>query len=726
VGVEALTVDVLAIAAAAAWLLVFGWCSVVTSRPALRAGTVDPGPGLTPAKPALVNLSVTRCRVNGAAYPATILDLAAGGYLTISDRVPGRLWCDVPASSPPETGLARSERLVLAGARALAGGRGAPFEALAESCASDVRGRWDPFERAVRAEGRRTGITRPRLSATARLLLYVGAGGVGVAAFAAVYGRAHSALWAPIVTAFLVFVVLACWAGSVGRQDRLTAQGAALGAWAARAAGDVTAAGDTAAPGGTAAGGTVGAGGPAAPGGMAAAWGMAGLAPAELGGLAWAVAAGAPVQVPGATPGLAAGVRPGRGRAGARTGISGQFTGTPRPSAAWSSFGGQWRLVRIGPAPFMRMHPAFWLVLGAWLALMAYVSSLLSGPAGLLAPAGLAVGSAAAAVGGARGLAARLARPAEASFQAQVIARWVEHSGTNDDDSYISCIAVDDGERSWSFDVSAEAFAQLALGDTVAVRASPRSGKLLGLVPDQGWANVAIRPDQDRAGAWPGWAGGAAVDEGPPAAPTGGPPATTTSDELGASAAGEPAAVTAGEPAATRAGEPTAATSEPGAPFAGAAAAATPGAGVGAAPPDGRWAQQDGGAAAPPPGVLLSANEVSAAVGRPVRGAGPAPGGASAVYRGEGITVIVTVADGILGSLTALARRRGQPLAGVGDEAWLLNGGRTAVLLVGGLTAKVSAGGSATRSLPPGALARLAATLAERLPHHVTLPGMQA
>jgi hypothetical protein len=96
------------------------------------------------------------------------------------------------------------------------------------------------------------------------------------------------------------------------------------------------------------------------------------------------------------------------------------------------------------------------------------------------------------------------------------------------------------------------------------------------------------------------------------------------------------------------------------------------------------------------------------------------------VYRGEGITVIVTVADGFISSLTALARRRGQPLPGVGDEAWLLNRGRTAVLLAGGLTAKVSAGGSATRSLPPDALARLAATVAERLPHHVTLPGRQA
>ena len=133
-----LTVDVLAIAAAAAWLVVFGWCSVLTSRPALRAGTADPGPSLSPVRPALVNLSVTRCRLNGAAYPATILDLAAGGYLTISERAPGQLWCGVPASSPPGTGLAGSERLVLAGARVMASGGGAPFEALAESCASDV------------------------------------------------------------------------------------------------------------------------------------------------------------------------------------------------------------------------------------------------------------------------------------------------------------------------------------------------------------------------------------------------------------------------------------------------------------------------------------------------------------------------------------------------------------------------------------------------------------
>jgi hypothetical protein len=251
-----------------------------------------------------------------------------------------------------------------------------------------------------------------------------------------------------VVTAFFAFAVPAYWAHALGRQDRLTAHGSALAAWAARAAGDLAAAGKP------------------SPSPISS--------PAELGQLAWAVAAGAPVQIPGTAPGLVTGGRPGRTRAGARTGISGQFAETPRPSAAWSSFGGRWRMVRIGPTPFSRMHPAFWLVLAAWLGLIAYVSSLLPGPAGVLGAAVLTAGAAAAVIGGTRGLAAWLASPAETSFQAQVIARWVENRGANDDDSLITCIAVDDGDRSWSFDVSGAAFGQLALGDTVSVRASPR------------------------------------------------------------------------------------------------------------------------------------------------------------------------------------------------------------------------------------------------------------
>jgi hypothetical protein len=645
VGVEALIVDVFAIAAAGVWLLVFGWCAVMTSRPRLPGAAAGPGPGLAPDQPALVNLSVTRCRLNGAAYPATILDLAARGYLAITEREPGQLWCGVSASAPADTGLARSGRLVLAGVRALAAGDGAPFEALAESCASDVRGRWDPFARAVQAEGRQAGITRPRLSVAARILLDTGAAGVGALAFAAVHRLPGTGLWAPAATAVLAFVVPACLVHWLGRQERLTAHGSALAAWAERAvAGTV---GEMAAAAGTA--GTRGTRGAGGAGDAASAAGrVAASSPAGLRQLAWAVAAGAPVPIPGAAPGLASGVRPGRGRAGAGAGIFGPFAGPPRPAAAWSSFGGQWRLVRIGPASSARTHPAFWLVLAAWLALIAYVSSLLPGPAGVLVPAVLAVGAVAAIAGGARGLAAWRARPAETSFQAQVIARWVEHRSANDDDSSITRIALDDGERAWSFNVRGAAFGQLALGDMVTVRASPRSGKLLSLVTGQD-------ETQDAAGLGP--PGLAAGDEDRPAPPAGG------GDQPG------------------------------------------PAAGVGEAEP---------------PGALLAAGEVSAVVGRPVRATALARRAASTVYRGEGLTIIVTAADGDRRGLTSLARRRGRPLPEVGGEAWLLNRGRTAVLRVGELTARVTVGGSAARSLPPDALPRLAATVAERLPRHAS------
>ena len=99
---------------------------------------------------------------------------------------------------------------------------------------------------------------------------------------------------------------------------------------------------------------------------------------------------------------------------------------------------------------------------------------------------------------------------------------------------------------------------------------------------------------------------------------------------------------------------------------------------------------------------------------------GLTPRAGSTVYRGEGLTIIVKAADGVLRGLTSLARRRGRPLPEVGDEAWSLNRGRTAVLRVGELTAKVTIGGSAARSLPPDALPKLAATVAERLPAHAS------
>jgi hypothetical protein len=384
--------------------------------------------------------------------------------------------------------------------------------------------------------------------------------------------------------------------GSLSQKDRLTGRGAAVGAWAAREAADA-----------------------------AAGWRHLGPVPAsspdELRALALAVAAGAPVALPGASPGLAAGVRP-----GPKTASSRQTSETPRPAAAWSSVGGQWRLVKIGPTSYLRLHPAAWLPLAALLAVLALATSLLPSPFGELLPLLLAAGAAAAAVAGVRGLGTRLATPAEVSFQGQVIARWVERRGNDDSDRDVSCIAVDDGERSWSFDVSDAAFGQLAPGDTVAVRASPRTGKLLSLVPQP---NVAD--------------GGAA----PPGQPR---------DLM---APGELLRVTPG-----------------------------------------------------PPGPLLTAEEVTAAVGRPVEATAFLGG----VYSGEELTVSLTVAAGALGGLSSgPARRWGRPVPGIGDEAWLINRHHTVVFRVGNHTGKITVSGAASCALPPDVLPRLATTVAGRL-----------
>jgi hypothetical protein len=211
-----------------------------------------------------------------------------------------------------------------------------------------------------------------------------------------------------------------------------------------------------------------------------------------------------------------------------------------------------------------------------------------------------------------------------------VIARWIERHGNDDSDWDVSCIAVDDGERSWSFYVKDTAFGKLALGDAVTVRAAPRSGKLLSLVP---------LPDGTDHGAAPG-------QPGP----------DLMADE----------------------------------PF----PRVTPG----------------------PSNALLTAEEVTAAVGRPVEVTGFQIGILGGVYRGEDLTVSITVAKGALGGLSSgPARRWGRAVPGIGDEAWLINGHHTVVFRVGEHTGKVTVSGAAACALPPDVLPRLATIIVGRL-----------
>ena len=408
-------------------------------------------------RPALVNVAVTRCRPDGAAYSATILDLAARGHLVLTEPQPGHLACELPPAGPSDSGTFPSERIVLDNVLSrLAGLDSAPFEVLAEACSADVRGCWDPFEKAIRSEARRRGLTRPRLPAAAARVLLAGTVAAGVLAFLAVHAHPHAGVWAAITAGFFAMVVPASWVRSLGREDRLTAAGAALAARWHRASADdpATVVADGAVP-----------------------------APV-LKRLAYAVAAGVRVPVAGASPGRSSGIRPGRRRAAYRVGLSGDHEGTGKPRAAWSSLTGQWRLVKVTDTgvPLVR-SPGLLLALSAWVAFFALPASFLPDPAGILLPLALLAGGIAGAVGGVRALGRRSAQPAVVQFDGQVIARWVAHGGAGDDDVYTPCIAIDDGSRAWSFEVGPGVFRQVGLGDRVGVRVAPRSMKLLGLAP---------------------------------------------------------------------------------------------------------------------------------------------------------------------------------------------------------------------------------------------------
>ncbi len=619
-----------ALAAAAIWLLCFAAAAVITAaRPRLAAARPPdalPPPGPRPAAapagpatrpPALLNLCVTRGKLDGAAYAATILDLAAHGGLILTEPEAGRPRCALPPAPAGDPGLAGFERLVLATVtgRLTADGP-APLEALAGRCTADVPGTWDPFERAVRREGRQCGLTRPRLPATVTGLLYAGAATLGLLTFLAVSARPHSGLWAALTAAFFAILLPAYWVRSVARQDRLTGPGAALAAWSAAAVPRVdrrparrehrrcTAAREC------------------------------GGAPREGGGGARSAAGGRHLA-------LWAQRKQARRAAGRGQGRHLRALRAGRPRAAWSSRSGEWRLVDV-PAPGLplRSNPGALLAAAAWAGLLCYPASLLPGMAGALVLAVLAAAVLAAGAGGVLALARWLAQPAEATFDGQVIARWVERRGSGDDDVYVPCFAVDDGQRAWSADTSRGAFGRLSVGDAVRVRASPRSGKLLGL-------------------------------DTPGAAPSG------------------------------QACEARPAVTDP-VPAPGAARAGT---------------------GLPSGSLLLTAGEAAQMLGGPVREIPFSPPfGAGVIYRRGGATVTVTVAGALLGAVSAgPARHAGPPLAGVGDEAWLLNDDRTAVVCVAGLTAKITFIGW-REPAHAGVLPGLAAAVAARLSDHVTRP----
>jgi hypothetical protein len=612
-------------------------CVALTQLTRPRAAAQDPArPGrdqlspsqlspsqLHPAQfsPALVNLAVTRCAPSAAAYYATILDLAARGFLAVrpgrgtgGGPSPGTLHVSLaepPAGAPA---LAGYERQVLADMRArLEDTGGAPFEAVAEACTVDVHGTWAPFEAGLRAAAGRQGICRPLLPATRRTALRACAitAVIGPAAFIVDRLAHRSGLGEPGFAAVAAAVLFWVALGWLSRQDRLTAAGAALAARTRRERSALAA--------------------------SAASWDDP--APRTLRQRALAVAAGVPEAVPGARQPAA--WRRRRMRSGAR-----RPDGKQRPTEVWSSFSGSWRLVRIESAERLGMASGFALLGGAaWLGLISYAVSIPGGTGPL--PAILAGGAVLTAGLGVRRIIMMAAIPRTASFDGQVIARWHEESESENTSSTVSYIAVDDGQRAWTF-TGTELFSRVALGDLATVTVNPRSRTLIELT-------VTGRPRADAVtGREPG-AGWPAIDADadPDAAPETDPESETGT---GTEARDQPPLLT-------------------------------------------------------PP--LLSLAEVTSVLGPVLRSTAiPSPGGRGVIHQGQGGTLSVVAAGGAVADLNLRLGRRGTPLSGIGDEAWLLSRGRCVIVRVGAQVAKVTVSG---RGAAPAPLDRLAAAIAARL-----------
>jgi hypothetical protein len=398
-------------------------------------------------RPALVNFAVTNCDPGSAAYDATILDLAARGYLTPFER-PDGLWLaynERPLAASP---LASFEQQVLDDMHGrLKNTGGAPFLVLGDVCRVDAEGTWDPFEVRVRAEARSLGLSKRQLLLTPATVTFGAITAAAVTAFVYLVTRVHghTPLSGSVFAAASMAVVAVAILAASAYQERLTPFGAGIAArWEQERAAIMRA-------------------GPR--------WDLPGAEAVER--RAFAVAA----NVAGAGPDPAAGSRNGRSSRRGRA-LSAKPSATRRPTQVWSSFTGTWRLVKITSTRRMGAARGGALIaVAAWLGFMSWAITL----AGNTAPWSLLLALASIALGayGIADLIRTLALPHRATFDGQVIARWKESEDSEGSSGYVTNFAVDDGRQAWTFE--GPAGDQLTFGDLVSVTVNPRTGGLIDL-----------------------------------------------------------------------------------------------------------------------------------------------------------------------------------------------------------------------------------------------------
>src|SRR6185437_5752424 len=155
-------------------------------------------PDTSVVRPALVHFIMTACHPGTAAFDATILDLAARGFIGARSDANG-IWLTYtePGTATAGVGLAGYEQKVLDVLHGrLKNTGGAPFAAVAHVAKVDALGTWKPFEAQLRGAARRNGICRwqfPRSAAAGLVAALTEITGVLAAALGPTLARHHHA-----------------------------------------------------------------------------------------------------------------------------------------------------------------------------------------------------------------------------------------------------------------------------------------------------------------------------------------------------------------------------------------------------------------------------------------------------------------------------------------------------------------------------------------------------
>jgi Predicted membrane protein (DUF2207) len=417
----------------------------------------EPGPRHDPAPhgapPAVVSLLAGRLDHDG--YPATLLDLAARGWFSMTEVEPGRVACRMPARDPTrdpardpaqlpgaDSGLAAYERRALAHLALRARGMdNVPGAALGSGFELGDREFRELFGSEVRADASQRQLIRRRISRGTLALLMAAGLPAAALTFSALarHGGASQVIFGGFGYLLIMRLLWVIYQGT-----RLTAAGrAALAGWLGfRAA--MT--GSRSRP-------------------------TAGTALLAAGGdrrIAYAAALGA---APAAV---------------AAFGPDGDWL--------WSSFDGSWRRVTVGkphepyvPSPGLQVGIKILCSLYACMTLVVLEEFGWTWAAVFTLFPGYLLWGAAWAVFRCAARARRL--PPLAEFNGQILKRWTENipGDENSSEQTMCCIAIDDGTRdeAWTLMISDRVYAGILAGSVVHVRIDPRRNRLLAMCPAQ-------------------------------------------------------------------------------------------------------------------------------------------------------------------------------------------------------------------------------------------------